>query len=71
MGRRVGLDQNQQSVEMQFLRKLDKKLRKHMVVDERRFAQIEIKLGDVRTRLNVLIALVVAIIPAVYFGAHP
>ena len=67
----MGLDQNQQSVEMQFLRKLDKKLRKHMVVDERRFAQIEIKLGDVRTRLNVLIALVVAIIPAVYFGAHP
>ena len=67
----MGLDQNQQSVEMQFLRKLDKKLRKHMVVDERRFAQIEIKLGDVRTRLNVLIALVVAITPAVYFGAHP
>ena len=67
----MGLDQNQQSVELQFLRKLDKKLRKHMVVDERRFAQIEIKLGDVRTRLNVLIALVVAIIPAVYFGAHP
>jgi len=67
----VGLDQNQQSVELQFLRKLERELRKHMVVDERRFARIEIKLGDVRTRLNVLIALVVAIIPAVYFGAHP
>ena len=67
----MGLDQNQQSVELQFLRKLEEKLRKHMVVDERRFAQIEIKLGDVRTRLNVLIALVVAIIPAVFFGAHP
>jgi hypothetical protein len=64
-------DQNTQSVEMMFLRRLDRRLRKHIRMDDERFASIEGKLSSVTARLNILLVLVVALIPAIYFSGHP
>jgi hypothetical protein len=54
-----------------FLRRLDRRLRKHIRMDDERFASIEGKLSSVTARLNILLVLVVALIPAIYFSGHP
>lgn len=54
-----------------FLKKVERRLRKHIEHDDDRFARLEGKLIGANARLNILLVLVLALIPAVYFGAHP